>query len=191
MKNLIILFSLILGTCVLSAQSYTTTAGMRLGTDWGLSVKQRVAKRATLEGILQSSLQREEFILTVLAEQHYPLISRRLNVYAGAGLHKGWNTSATEAEFQDPFGLSLITGIEFTLGRLNLSYDFKPAINLHGGENGFYSQTAISMRYVLVKGKVFNQKMKAKKKRQKQKARDQRRSDRGGSDAGWKVWKKL
>ena len=190
MKNLLILFILALGAVSVTAQSYTTTAGMRLGTEWGLTVKQRLAKRTTLEGILQSSLQREEFTLTVLAEQHYPLISRRLNVYAGAGLHKGWNTSQVEAPYDDPFGLSLITGIEFTLGRLNLSYDFKPAVNIYGGETGFYSQTAVSMRYVLVKGKVFNQKMKAKKKRQRQKAKDKRRSERADNGFDWKIWKK-
>ena len=95
MKNAIILFILSLSAVSLTAQSYTTSAGMRLGTEWGLTVQQRIAKKTTLEGILQSSLQREEFTLTVLAEQHYPLISRRLNVYAGAGLHKGWNNTNT------------------------------------------------------------------------------------------------
>lgn len=190
MKNAIILFILFLSTVSLSAQSYTTSAGMRLGTEWGLSVNQRIAKKATVEGILQSSLQREEFTLTLLARRHYPLISRRLNVYAGAGLHKGWNTAKEETAYEDPFGVSMVTGIEFTLGRINLSYDFKPAVNISGGENGFYSQTAISMRYVLVKGKVFNQKMKAKKKRQKQKAKEQRKADRGNKKFDWKVWQK-
>ena len=191
MKNLIILFILLTSCFSLSAQSYTTTAGMRLGTEWGLTVQQRVAKKTTVEGILQSSLQREEFTVTVLAEQHYPLISRRLNFYAGAGIHKGWSTAQDEVEYQDPFGLSLVTGMEFTLGRLNLSYDFKPAVNIHGGENGFYSQTAISMRYVLVKGKVFNKKMKAKKKRQKQKDKNKKKSGNSKDKFDWKIWKKI
>lgn len=167
------------------AQSYNTAAGMRLGTEWGLTVKQRIAKKTTLEGILQSSLQREEFTVTLLAEQHYPLISRRLNVYAGAGLHKGWHTSdLSEAPYEDPFGLSFVTGIEFTLGRLNLSYDFKPAVNVSGGEKGFYSQTGVSMRYVVNKRKWLKGKGKNKKKKKKNK------KNQKDSKFDWKIWKK-
>lgn len=183
MKNIIILFAFALCCLGLNAQSYNTAAGMRLGTEWGLTVKQRVAKKTTLEAILQSSLQREEFTITLLGEQHYPLISRRLNVYAGAGLHKGWRTNTLEEGYQDPFGLSFVTGIEFTLGRLNLSYDFKPAVNISGGEKGFYSQTGVSMRYVLVKRKWLQGKNKNKKKKKNKR--------KGGKDKfDWKIWKK-
>ena len=184
MKNTIVLLILVFCCTQIFAQSYNTSAGMRLGTDWGLTVKQRVAKKTTLEAILQSSLQREEFTLTLLGEQHYPLISRRLNVYAGAGLHKGWNTAAEELVYEDPFGLSFVTGIEFTLGRLNLSYDFKPAVNITGGEKGFYSQTGVSMRYVLVKRKWLGKnKNKRKKNRKKKGKKDKNKFD-------WKIWKK-
>ena len=183
MKNLIILFILTFLSVELMAQSYNTAAGMRLGTEWGLTVKQRVAKKTTIEAILQSSLQREEFTVTVLGEQHYPLISRRLNVYAGAGLHKGWHTNSLEEAYQDPFGLSFVTGIEFTLGRLNLSYDFKPAVNISGGEKGFYSQTGVSMRYVLAKRKWLQGKNKNKKKKKNKRKGKQDKFD-------WKIWKK-
>ncbi len=151
------------------AQSYFTAGGIRLGTDWGLTVQQRIARRTTLEAIVQSSLFREEGMFTLLAEQHTPLISRRFNMYAGAGLHTGWRTDkplygVDEPAIRGPFGLTLIGGVEMTIGRLNLSYDFKPAINISGGEQVFYTQSGLSARYVMVK-KPFWEKNKKKKKR--------------------------
>lgn len=174
---------LFLGACMaLRAQSYDLTAGMRLGTDWGISSQVRVAKKTTAELILQSSLQREEVILTALAEQHSPLISRRFNFYAGGGIHKGWNSATNETEpIKDPFGLTLIAGAEFTLLRLNLSWDFKPAINITGGEKKVYTQTGVSLRYVLMKKNQFE-------KNRKRKERERRREEGGGIN--WQFWKK-
>ncbi len=162
------------------AQSYNTAAGMRLGTDWGLTVKQRIAKKATLEGILQSSLQREEVLVTIMGEQHFPILSRRFNLYYGGGLHKGWiNEPSGEEPIKDPFGITFIGGIEFSIGRLNLTYDFKPAINLSGGEENFYSQTGISIRYILVKRewKPFGGGNKKKNRRKRE-------------GFNWKFWEK-
>jgi hypothetical protein len=155
MKKLILFFSFHLWAFLLAGQSYDTAFGMRFGTDWGLTIKQRVAKLTTVEAIIQSSLQREEVLITLLGEQHFPMVTRRLNIYAGAGLHKGWiNESTMEdppVEYKDPFGLTFIGGIEFSLGRLNLSYDFKPAVNITGGERTFYAQTGVSLRYIIFK----------------------------------------
>lgn len=166
------------------AQSYTTAAGLRMGTDWGLSIQQRILKRATVECILQSSLQREELMLTVLAEHHQPILSRRLNLYGGAGLHKGF-LSSSAADWEAPFGISLIGGAEFTIARLALSWDFKPAINLWGGQRNFYAQTGISVRYVVVKSNVWQ-------KRQRQKKRARRRKALQQQDTAplWQIWRR-
>ena len=169
------------------AQSYNTALGMRLGTDYGVTIKQRVAKTTSLEAIIQSSLQREEAQISLLAEQHFPLVSRRFNVYAGGGLHKGWVTrDGTEEDpiYKDPFGLSLIAGIEASLGRLNVSYDFKPAINLSGGKHTIYSRTGVSLRYVIVKRPWLND-PKAKRKRQRER---ERRRKKNGDGFNWKFW---
>ena len=48
----------------LLAQSYNTAGGLRLGTDWGLTVKQRVYDNWTAELLVQSSLVRDETMLT-------------------------------------------------------------------------------------------------------------------------------
>lgn len=138
-----------LGSPVLHAQSYNTAAGFRLGTDWGLSVRQRLVQNISSEFLLQSSLQRDETQLTIMGVFHKPLITRRLNFYYGAGIHKGW--VGEEGNYEDPFGLDFMAGLEFTIFRLNLTYDFKPALNLTGGEKTFYMQTGISLRYVMWK----------------------------------------
>ena len=169
------------------AQSYNTAGGLRLGTDWGLTLQQRVAKKSTVEAIIQSSLQREEVLFTAMYEQHYPLLTKRLNFYAGAGLHKGWNTTnvgPTETITADPFGVTLVGGAETTLGRLNLSWDFKPAINLQGGEKKFYTQSGVSLRYVIAKKVTEKDREKRRRKKDRQKRREQ-------NPDWWKVWKNL
>ena len=152
-----------------------------MGTDWGLTVQQRLADKVTFEGILQNSFQREEVILTGLIERHYPILVKNLNVYAGAGLHKGWNSTTVaedEPAIVDPFGINLIGGAEFTIGRFNLSYDFKPVINITGGEENLYFQSGFSVRYVLLKNKVYKDLSKDKKKKQKQKAKAKKKKQK-------------
>ena len=167
-----------------------TAGGLRAGTDWGLTVQQRLTKNMTFEGIVQSSLQREEVLLTALAERHYALVFRGLNLYTGAGVHKGFlnnsnNTELALTNYKDPFGITFIGGAELTLGRFNFSYDFKPAINVTGGEKKFYTQTGISVRYVFLTNKEFK---KIQKKKRKKKRKENGKGIRIGD--GWKVWKK-
>ncbi len=134
------------------AQSYNTAAGIRLGTDWGLTIRQRVYENITGELIVQSSLQRDETALTLMGVVHQPLLVRNLNLYVGGGVHKGWTSEALGTEkLKDPFGIDVMAGVEITISKVNLSWDFKPAINISGGEKTFYSQTGISLRYVLWK----------------------------------------
>lgn len=147
------------------AQGYNIAAGLRMGTDWGITGKYRIDKRLTLEGILQSSFRNDGIILTTLVEKHSPLITKRFNFYTGIGLHKGWNNESTnELTVKDPFGVTAIAGIEFNLGRTNISWDFKPAFNISGGRRTMYTQSGISLRYVFVKRPWFNKKKNKKKK---------------------------
>jgi len=168
MKKRLLPLLLVFTTTLLAAQSYITAGGIRLGTDWGLTFKQRVLEHTTLEGILQQSFQREEFMVTGLAAQHYPVLLKGLNFYFGGGLHKGWNNQPATFEhpdgFKNPFGVTAIGGLELTLGRLNLSYDYKPAVNLVGGEKTFYMQTGLSARYVFYSNRDLKKKQRAKKK---------------------------
>lgn len=178
MNRIMLSLALVLISSLAIAQSYNTTFGLRVGTDWGFTAKQRILSHTTLEGIFQSSLEREEIMLTALTEQHFRLLTRRFNVYLGGGFHKGWRTSEIEYDdagnaindYKNPFGMTVVFGAEITLGRLNISYDFKPAMNVSGGAQRFYYQTGVSLRYVLLKRKwkVFKKK----------------------KDINWKFWEK-
>lgn len=164
-RNLIIGAFLLCANLV-SGQSYNTALGLRMGTEWGLTVRQRVYENYAAELLLQNSLQRSETQLTILGIIHKPLITRRLNFYYGAGFHKGW-ADQQEVTYKDPWGIDFIAGMELTIGRVNVTYDYKPAINIVGGEKAFYSQTGISLRYVMWKRDKYFWEQKSKKKRRK------------------------
>jgi len=197
MKNLVftVIVSL-LGSIQLQAQGYDGAFGLRLGTEWGLTYQQRIAKHTTLEGIIQSSFRQNETTITLLGEQHYPILMRNLNVYLGGGLHKGWVTNKNESDYKDPFGLTLIGGAELALGKFNVSWDFKPSINVVGGDSPVYAHTGISLRYVIDKRPLINretdpekrerQKERTKRKRQKERAKRKAK----GESINWKFWEK-
>lgn len=152
MRNLLLLLTLTLSPILLNAQSYNTAVGIRLGTEIGITIKQRVLDHTTFEGIIQNSLKKDATTFTILLEQHKKLISKRFNFYLGGGLHTSILNNVADQDLA-PSGITLIAGAEFTLGRLNLSWDYKPAINMWGGTSSFDSQTAISLRYVFIKRK--------------------------------------
>ncbi|MCC6724093.1 MAG: hypothetical protein IT258_06245 [Saprospiraceae bacterium] len=171
--SILIFTSLLCSATIAKAQSYVTSGGLRLGTDWGLTLQQRIAEHVTIEGILQKSFQRDEFMVTALAERHYKIMLNGLNLYVGAGLHKGWNNQPATAEkpdgFENPFGITGIGGLELTIARLNLSYDFKPAINLYGGERTVYVQSGLSLRYVFYSNRDLKKKERERKREERRK----------------------
>ncbi|MFT5168853.1 MAG: hypothetical protein ACI8P3_004098 [Saprospiraceae bacterium] len=162
MLRILLLSGLLLSLGNVNAQRYRTAAGVRLGSNFGFSVQQKVFKYTTLEAIFQVPLRSTDNAqITILYEEHRKLLGKRLNFYYGAGVHKGW---AAGSENPDPSGVSLIAGIEMSLDRLNISMDYKPAINAFSGDRFLESQSALTLRYIFVKQK--------KKKR------------------NWKFWKK-
>ena len=176
-----ITFAFLLLSITLSGQSFDFAAGLRLGTDWGMTARLRfpaIDENFSLEGILQSSFQRDESMITLLGQQHYPILSRRLNLFLGGGLHKGWYTGDNPA-IEDPWGISLIGGAEISIGRFNLSYDVKPALNLSGGTQDAYLQSGISLRYVLAKR--FDLYQRPAERRRAERQRERQRNRRGAS----------
>jgi len=156
MKKITIVLTLALAAFSASAQRYNTAAGIRLGTDWGITVQQRVATHTSIEAIVQAGFKRSEAMVTVMGEQHFPFLGRRFNTYFGGGPHFGWRTDDPAspefgADYKNPIGVSLIGGIELNLFRLNLSWDIKPAINIVGGVKSVYFQSGVSLRYIIVK----------------------------------------
>lgn len=180
MRNQLLFFTFLFVSCLSAkAQSYNTAAGVRLGTDWGLTVKQRVYDNITGEFMVQSSLFRDEIMLTLLGTQHKKLIGKRFNIYYGAGIHKGWLPSNLEgADLKDPFGFDVIGGIDLTIAGINLSYDFKPGINIVGGQSSLFLQSGLSARYVFVKNERLSWEPDNKTLRQKRREKRRKKRDK-------------
>ena len=150
-KISILLFVLHLSSAeALIAQKYITSLGARLGEETGLSLQQKIAHDWTIEGILLSSWRNKDLGLKVLAEKHHPIIGRRFNLYYGGGVH--WNYLNDSAKIY-PSGLSGIVGVELSISRLNISWDFLPSFNIWYGDSDFTPSTAVSLRYILIKEK--------------------------------------
>ncbi len=137
----------------LSAQSYMTAAGIRLGGGIGLSVQQLVSKKVTVEAQLRSDFARDLTDLAILGERHHAILVRNINFYVGGGFYKGWYNDSAETNNKNPFGVSFIAGIELTVAPLVISLDFRPDINLVGSGSGFQSHSALSLRHVFIKKK--------------------------------------
>lgn len=136
------------------AQQYSTAAGIRLGGGIGLTLQQYVAKNTTVEALLQQRILQRQTTGTVLLEKHFPLAGKGFNLYAGAGPHIGhWGRSNPESNSNHHllYGATVMAGIELKLGKLLLSADYKPAVNIKGGWQTFDSQTGLSARYILIK----------------------------------------
>lgn len=155
----------------LHAQSYNTAMGIRLGTEWGLTFKQRLANRLTGDIHLTNNFKPNGGSVDLLVQQHNPLISNRINIYYGGGLQVGWknqdfgnNTTA---------GLNIVGGAEITLARINISWDLIPTINLYNMDRAIGFNSAVSVRYVIVKKKwePFEKLRKKNKKKKKERAR--------------------
>ena len=152
MKRNTLTLLLLLIAFALSAQKYTTAAGGRIGTGIGLTLQQMVWDKTTVEVIFKQKFKADQIDLTLLLERHNKLIGKRLNFYVGAGPHIGWSTKPDSA-YDNPLGFTGIAALEFTAGHLNLSWDFKPAVNIIGGSKTLETETAVSLRYVFIKAK--------------------------------------
>lgn len=174
-RKLVVAALLIMGLQT-QAQKYTTAAGIRVGTDFGITLQQSLYKNYTLEAIVQKGLFSKQTSVTALFEQHNKLFAKALNFYVGAGPHMGFYSTSKTYDDKNPtytpknaVGLSLIGGIEVGFKKTLLSFDYKPAFNIVGGTEFINGQAAVSLRYIFLK------KM-AKKKEEKQQK--------------WKFWKK-
>ncbi|WP_157501243.1 hypothetical protein [Lewinella sp. 4G2] len=187
----------------LDAQSYDVGLGLRVGTDIGVTAQLRlpqIHKNFVLEGIIQSSLLKNQGNLTLLGKQHQNILSRRVNLFYGAGVHTGWTDELNkDGELaKRPFGIDGIIGAEITFARVNVSYDFKPAINVRGGDRILDTQTAVSVRYVLAKRNDVwpkkkqraNQRERNRNRRDKDKAKRKKQREKNKGDKRWyEVWK--
>ncbi len=150
MKKSIVVILLVSLSSVIIAQSYNTVVGLRLGKEYGMTINQRIFKDFTVEGIFHSNF-RTKSEISVLAEFHKKIIFRGFNFYMGLGMHKGWDKTLNteETDLKNPMGVSGIAGLELTIAKFNITFDFKPGLNVVGGADFFDSSTALSVRYVI------------------------------------------
>lgn len=165
MKNILFGICFFFISSAIYGQSYFTSAGVRVGNGFGITVKQRMLKKVTIEGIINSN---GDFTnLVGLVEFHQPVLTRYFNLYGGAGLHSSFANSSSES---GGFGLDFIAGLECNISKLNLSLDYMPRLNLTGGGNFIQGGAALSIRYIIINDKVFKERQKAKQK-EKRKAK--------------------
>jgi hypothetical protein len=164
------------------AQRYASAVGLRMGSNdisrtIGITGKQRIIDRLTVEGIVQSDFSRNTTAHILLAN-HRPILSKRFNYYYGAGFSVGREESfVKQRETREiintygnsTMGVDFVAGIELTVMNAVISLDYKPNVNLAGREQFFRGQIGISARTVLVKSKEQDKKWR-KKKRAKRRA---------------------
>lgn len=131
-----------------------------------------------------------------LVEHHRGILTKRFNLYAGAGLSFGSEESVRHDREANAIittygnaalGVDLILGLEFTLLKHNFSIDYKPNFNLVGREPWYQGQLGVSARGVLVKGSTQNKRkrQKARQKKKKQKAREKHEKLEGSTPGGF------
>lgn len=150
------------------AQHYKTAAGIRLGGGIGLTVQQYIGEKKTLEGIISTRTKGDAPTndVTLLIERHFNLLTRRFNVYLGAGPHASF-LQKQQVNYSNMYGLTFIGGAEFTMRRLSFSVDVKPAFNISRGDNQNLVDSPISLsaRYIIVERESFKERVKNKFKR--------------------------
>ena len=163
----------------LSGQSYKLAAGVRVDRGVNLTIKQHLANKWALEGILHTPIGVADLGVTLLAEKHQKIIFNGINLYAGAGAHyyRGNDHNRCDGQItENVAGLSLIGGAEVSVGRLNVSVDLKPELHLIG-ESAYpfdWPGASVSVRYILAKREKPQPKWKFWKKEKEEGRRNRR-----------------
>jgi hypothetical protein len=149
-KKIYLIFSLLtLSTLGLRAQSYGTAIGGRIGDGIGLTIQQQVGDKSTVELIAESVFKSHDVTYSAIYEQHYNIIPffKFFNFYVGAGPH--YYSPAAGSAIKTGYGVTAIGGVELKLGSFLFSLDYKPLMNISGGDGWFDGQKGISVRYVI------------------------------------------
>jgi hypothetical protein len=128
------------------AQTYRTAVGLRVGTEFGLTIQQKIWNTVTAEGILTTNQDRWQS--QAIIEYHSKIIGRRINMVTGIGPHYGESTDQGSYA-----GITPIFGFEATLFGFNFTYDYKPSFNVFHGQQRIYHDSGLSIRVVLLKEK--------------------------------------
>jgi|GEM_PF-474190 len=186
------------------AQSYGLATGIRMGNSangrsLGLTAQYRLTKHTTLEGILQTDFANEH-LFHALIQEHQPFLTKRVNIYVGAGVSFGQERSvvllddglAQRVVDDETLGVDLVAGVEATIVGYTISLDVKPNFNMVGREQWVENQVGVSLRHVVVSGSKQNKRKRKRKRAKKKKEREKKRKDRKPLLGDWyeKVFKK-
>jgi hypothetical protein len=137
-------------------QDYNTGIGIRGGFDYGLTVKHFISDKSALEFLLASRWR--GFEVTGLYEVHNQIGDvDRFKWFYGFGAHIGfWNGDYTHDYWGYPgtnytvVGLDGILGLEYSFKEvpINLSLDWKPALNFIGYTGFWADGGALSIRFI-------------------------------------------
>jgi hypothetical protein len=151
MKKQFFLFamSLSLTTSAILAQTYNTAIGIRFDDGMNLTAKQFISGKDYIEGMLHTPIFSKDVGITGLWERH-------ISFYYGAGAHGYFRNQGRQNDTEvnkNVFGLSGIGGIDFCMGRLNLSADVLPELHLTGEPTRAldWNGVSISARYIIDK----------------------------------------
>lgn len=154
-KTALILGMVTLISLSVTAQQYDKAIGVRGGLFNGVTYKQAISSSTYFEGL--ASFRWNGFMVTGLYEITKPIDSNApgLDWYYGFGAHVGfWDDTDSgpwdEGDFDGPMiGADGIIGMEYTFEEVpvNLSLDWKPAINLFGYDGFWSDNVALSIRY--------------------------------------------
>jgi hypothetical protein len=160
MRKIVLLISLIVfsGLTALAQHPYKVGVGVRLNYGYGLSVKYNMTQKKSLEGIIYSRWRGVN--ITGLYQIHAPAFKTAgWRWYYGVGGHIGiWGDGA---RYGNPWfdnsgshtvvGADGILGLEYTFKEipLNLSLDWKPAINLIGYQGLWLDDVAVTARFAI------------------------------------------
>lgn len=148
-KFLIILWFSILAN-LSHSQSYQWAGGLRLGGGIGLSVQTLVGKKTTIESQIRFKESSNYTEFAILLREHHKIAFRRFNMYTGGGFFTGFYSSESRDANRNRLGLSLLAGIEMSIGKLNLSLDIRPDFCVNGNGPLLVAHSAIGIRHVFV-----------------------------------------
>jgi hypothetical protein len=136
---------------------YKTAVGARAGFSQGITVKHFIGRTSAVEGIV--SFRYRGFVATALYEIHANAFDvSHLHWYYGVGGHVGfWDYYDGHPWYDDDDGAKTAIGIDGILGieyniqeiPINVSLDWKPAINIIGFSNAIWDGGALSVRYMI------------------------------------------
>ncbi len=136
----------------IQAQDYNSAIGLRGGLFSGVTLKHFINHSDAVEGLLVTRWEGVE--ITGLYEVHDMAFNvPGLNWYYGGGAHIGFydeNNVDNRYDSASVLGVDGILGIEYNFMDipLNIGLDWKPSLNLLGGNSPWGDGGALSIRYV-------------------------------------------